>query len=291
MEQNGLLLTRSLCVTHLISAFYWTFSPDFRYDGESHPGWEFVYVQSGSITVTADDMTYVLHSGEMVCHKPHEFHCLRPYHGEAATIILCFSCTGEAMRRFQNRIFSVSGRQRQLLYDIAALGGKLFLPKTPLEIARDGRMDPSPDATELQCQCMQDTIELLLLSLMQAHTTARQQRVGSYEQQLSRETLVSDVIRYLQTHMSEPVRLPDLAAQFPYSLSSIKRLFREETGCGVMEYLSQMRLEQAKELLRTTALSLSEIAAHTGFTDASYLSVVFRRRMGVSPGRWRDGQK
>ena len=85
--QNGTALSSSLHIHHLTSAFYYRLDADFDYPGEAHSGWEFVYVEQGSIRVRANDAAYILKSGEMVCHQPMEFHHLRPYGGPASVII------------------------------------------------------------------------------------------------------------------------------------------------------------------------------------------------------------
>ena len=72
--QSGTRLCSSLHIHHLTSAFYCRLDADFDYPGEAHTGWEFVYVEQGSIRVRANDAAYILKSGEMVCHQPMEFH-------------------------------------------------------------------------------------------------------------------------------------------------------------------------------------------------------------------------
>ena len=282
----GIPLSHEIHVTGLVSAFHAHFDADFRYDGEKHDGWEFVYVESGQIRAKADDKAYILKSGEMVCHKPQEFHSIQPYHGPADVIIFCFDCAGEKMKFFNNKILFINQRQKQYLNDIALGAGSVFLPKGPLEIGRDGHMDRAPGATPIQEQLIKNTIELLILSLLTSDSTERQKRVESYALHLQRKNLTADILTYLQENMSSKVLLSDISKQMSYSPSSIKRIFNEEMGCSIMHYLNDLRIERAKELLQESR-RITEIAQEVGFDTANYFSAVFKKRTGMTPSEYR----
>lgn len=283
----GTPLSQEIQVTHLVSAFTYELPADFAYEGERHPGWEFVYVHSGKARITADDLTYVLKSGEMVCHKPMEFHTIRPYQGAVNITVFCFQCAGEKMAYFNNKILLLAPRQKQYIHDIAEKAAQIFWPKSPLAIAADKQMDCRPDADPAAGQYVKNTIELLILSLMTAESADRRQRSEFYELATQRQTLTADIIHYLHEHIAQPVRLQDISTRFSYSLSSIKRIFRQETGCGVMEYLAHMRIEQAKRLLTESRLPLGEIALNLGFSNVYYFSNAFKKKTGQRPGEYR----
>jgi AraC family transcriptional regulator len=84
-----------------------------------------------------------------------------------------------------------------------------------------------------------------------------------------------------------PVRLETLARELDVHPSHLARSFRESHGCTVGEYVRQLRVARAAELLKSTSASILEIALATGFADQAHLSTVFRKWMGTSPGRYR----
>lgn len=288
MNRKGIPLLEELTIDSLISAFYHEFPQDFAYEGEQHPGWEFVYVEQGNIQIQADRDTYILKSGEMVCHQPMEFHCLRPYGGPAAAIIICFTCESPRIDWFRNKILSLTPRQKQYLNDIAATAEKLLVPKLPLEIARDGCMERSVTATVLQEQIVKNNLELLALSLMMSESTERQDRVERYEQYQHRRNLTAEILTYLQENIHQNLRLEDLSQRFSYSLSSIRRIFKEETGESIMAYLTLMRIEKAKNLLRDTAMSVEAVATAVGYSSIYHFSNVFKTHTGKSPSKYRQ---
>ena len=67
-------LKRSIDIDAIITLHYFEYMKDYVFDGESHDFWEFVFVDSGNLFVTAGDKEVLLASNEMIFHKPNEFH-------------------------------------------------------------------------------------------------------------------------------------------------------------------------------------------------------------------------
>lgn len=288
---KGIALTSEIEVIRLVSDFYYEFPEDFAYEGESHPGWEFVYVETGKVSVGADNATYILKKGEMVCHKPFEFHTIKPYEGKAAVIIICFEVSNEYMEYFNNKIVSVNQRQKQYLNDIANMGRFVFLPKEPLDIVRDGQMDVSPSVSALKLQFIKNAIQLLLLSLMESDMTEKQSRITIYEHVTQRQTLTKKIMEYLNENIDKSVTLEDISSRFSYSLSSIKRIFKEETGNSIIWYLNNLRMCRAKEMLLGSDMSIGDIALSLGFLNIYYFSTAFKKKWGISPAKFRSKRK
>ncbi len=284
---TGTVLRDKIKVTNLKSAFYYDVPHDFVYSGERHSGWEFVYVEKGKVCATAENSKYILKSGEMVCHKPMEFHKLEPYQADATIIVFCFECNDFSMQFFSNKIISVNQRQKLYLNDIVTYAQKLFLPKSPLGISRDGGMERSTEAGIESEQFIKNTIELLVLSLLSSQSTERKKRMESYNQYSHRRTLTTDITEYLNQNLSRIITLDDISQRFSYSISSIKRIFKAQMGCSVMNYLADLRLTRAKELLKDKGNSIEYIANQVGFSNVYYFSNFFKDKVGKSPTEYR----
>lgn len=87
---------------------------------------------------------------------------------------------------------------------------------------------------------------------------------------------------------AEPLKIGDLATSAFLSMSRFSEVFREEVGCAPREYLGQVRIRAAKALLKETDLSISVVAARTGFPDPAYFTRFFRQEVGVSPSEYRS---
>jgi AraC family transcriptional regulator len=92
---------------------------------------------------------------------------------------------------------------------------------------------------------------------------------------------------YVEAHLDDDLSLTvlaDIACLSPYHFS---RSFKRAAGVGLQRYVIQRRLERAKRLLRQTHLPIALIAQEAGFADQSHLTQIFRREIGVTPGRFR----
>lgn len=92
---------------------------------------------------------------------------------------------------------------------------------------------------------------------------------------------------YIENHLSEPIRVEDLARLLYMHPTAFIRYFKHHFGMPPLKYIKCLRLERSKHYLETTGLSISEIAELTGFGDASHLSRDFRATYGISPGQAR----
>ena len=95
------------------------------------------------------------------------------------------------------------------------------------------------------------------------------------------------VRNYVEAHLDEDLSLTVLAGVACLSPYHFSRSFKQATGIGLQRYVIQRRLEHAKRLLRQTHQPLALIAQEAGFADQSHLTQVFRREMGMTPGRYR----
>jgi YesN/AraC family two-component response regulator len=82
--------------------------------------------------------------------------------------------------------------------------------------------------------------------------------------------------------------LKEVANQVYLSPSYFSRLFKEEVGMTFVEYLSFVRVQKAKTLLRVSSLPIEIIANNTGFSNASYFATAFKKLVGKTPREYRE---
>lgn len=99
---------------------------------------------------------------------------------------------------------------------------------------------------------------------------------------------VRKMLLYLEQHAAEPITLEQIAAACGKSPSQAERLFRTETGIPLYRYALDRKISIARQLLTETGMSVKEIAAYLSFSDEFYFSGLFRRKVGVSPTRYRE---
>ncbi|MFM0249119.1 AraC family transcriptional regulator [Paraburkholderia sediminicola] len=93
--------------------------------------------------------------------------------------------------------------------------------------------------------------------------------------------------RWLRAHLSEPLRIADLATHCGFGMRRFHQLFIDAFGETPHRYLQRLRLDTSLGLLSDPRLSLSDIALEIGFGDQSAYTHAFTRRFGLAPGQWR----
>lgn len=98
---------------------------------------------------------------------------------------------------------------------------------------------------------------------------------------------VQQAIAYLYDHFSKPLTLETLAKQLSFSPNYLGSIFKKQMGCTFNEYLNLIRLKHACGLLRSSNLSIKEIANATGYSSIEYFMYVFKQKMMTTPGEYR----
>jgi AraC-like DNA-binding protein len=100
--------------------------------------------------------------------------------------------------------------------------------------------------------------------------------------------LVERVSRFVREHLSEPLELEDLADAMHMSKHHFARKFREESGKTPMRFVTEIRLQVARQLLLNTDLTIAAVAEEVGLNSAAQFSHVFKRHLQITPGSLRS---
>jgi AraC family transcriptional regulator len=92
---------------------------------------------------------------------------------------------------------------------------------------------------------------------------------------------------YIHAHLGEPISIDDIARAAGVASSRFSRMFKSAAGIAPRLYLTEARFERAKDLIRNSRKTLTQIAAESGFTDQSHMNHIFRRRVGMTPKAFR----
>ncbi|WNR43331.1 AraC family transcriptional regulator [Paenibacillus roseipurpureus] len=99
------------------------------------------------------------------------------------------------------------------------------------------------------------------------------------------------ITSYFSSHLSDPISVEDMAERANLSVSRFSFLFKQRYGTSPHQYLLQMRIHHAKELLSNTELSHESISDYCGFADLHHFSKIFKQRTGTTPGEHRKTTK
>jgi AraC family transcriptional regulator len=118
------------------------------------------------------------------------------------------------------------------------------------------------------------------------HYSTQKPKIASYSDGLSQARL-RQVTEYIHQHSAQNPSLMIMAEMVQMSPYYFSRLFKQSTGLTPHQYLLKCRTKDAKRLLKTTNLSIADIAIQLGFVDQSHLNRHFKRHFGVSPSQFR----
>lgn len=110
----------------------------------------------------------------------------------------------------------------------------------------------------------------LLLSEMPYHKVPHIKKLEKARQQI-------------QAHFREELSVEELADSIGLSVSYFRRLFHEAYGCSPMQYIVNLRIENARDLLLSGEVNVTEAALLSGFEDIYYFSTLFKRKTGMTP--------
>lgn len=129
----------------------------------------------------------------------------------------------------------------------------------------------------------QDLLDILLIKLLRRTNFSK--TLASARSSLSPDTVA--VLRYIEAHYREALTLDILAEKVHLNKYHLAHSFSREFGISPINYILKLRLQESRELLRTTNFSLSHISRACGFSSPSYFSQRFRHAEGISPAEYR----
>lgn len=104
-------------------------------------------------------------------------------------------------------------------------------------------------------------------------------------------TGIKEIKSYIDTHYNENIKIPELAKMFAMSNNSLISKFKKTTGLSPSEYLIDMRIKIASDLLVTVDYNISQIISMIGFNNHAFFSKCFKKKMEMSPIEYRKKNK
>lgn len=107
----------------------------------------------------------------------------------------------------------------------------------------------------------------------------------------SQNKMFDSIIFFINLNFMRNITLSDIAHACSCSKSTICHLFKEHAGISTQKYIFNLRIEQAKKLLKTSSLSITDIALMSGFSNSNYFSTAFKKEVGKSPAEYRRNKQ
>ena len=275
-------LSNLISINKIVTIHYFEFQKDFQSGGESHDFWELVYAEQESLLCTADGKEIRLEQGEILFHKPNEFHTLAANGINPPNVfILSFVCKSESIRFFENKKITLSPHLAKFIYSILEEGKRPF--DIPYSDPNLKKMKLLPSPTLGGEQLIKNYLEIFLINLLREQTETEHGNSSFLPWKELSTKPIEDVTAYLKENVYAALSIDDICQKTAYSRAYLFRIFKAKTGKTIMRYFTELKIYQAKQLLRENRLSVGEIAEKLAFSSPDYFIKTFKRLTGLTP--------
>ncbi|NMA94975.1 MAG: AraC family transcriptional regulator [Clostridiales bacterium] len=273
-------------IEKVVSIHYFEYAKDFVFQGEKHDFWEFLYVDKGQAEVMADTDGYKLEEGDIIFHKPNEFHSVWA-NGKIAPnlIVMSFVCNSSAMEFFEGKILRIeTNHEKNILANI--IRERLNTFNTPLYQAISNESIKDEHLIGSQ-QLIRLYLELFLITLIRNNTSIQNQdRISPITRQRVEDDLLNRIIAYMKKNIDKSLVVDDFCYEFAISRTQLKTIFKEKLDTSIMQYFRHLKMTRAKDLIREERYNFSEISEILGFSSVNYFSQSFKKIVGMNPSQY-----
>lgn len=285
MEYTPLKMERLLRIEKLYSLHYFQFAAGYIFPGEKHNFWEMVYIDRGEADIGAGKQVIRLRQGQMIFHRPNEFHSIWANSATGPNImVLSFGCTWGALKTLSGRALTLDAHMRGLLRQLIAEGKQCFGPV--LDISGQRALTPiesAPAGSQQMIALLLEQILLLLFRQTQEGQEAPKQEAPHLTDEQNAADLTNQLTGLMREHLDGSLSFEEICRQSGLSQTALKACFRRYNRMGVMEYYQRLRIEEARRLLREGRLNVTQTAEALGYSSIHAFSRQFKRLMGVTP--------
>ncbi len=293
MNYKSLHLNDVLSIENIYSIHYFEYMSDFSFPGETHDFWEFLCVDKGEVNVFADEMFHSLKKGDIIFHRPNEFHNVKS-NGMIAPnlVVISFSCPSPAMSFFEKKVLQISEPERLLLAQIIqearyAFEGRLDDPYQKELIRSENPRFGGEQLIKLYLQ----QFLLQMIRHYMIHTSPLTPPLAKSVKQKADGAIFSQILEYMEMHVSENLSVAQICKSNSIGRSQLQKLFRSKSGYSAIEYFSRMKIDFAKQMIRERHYNFTQIADALGFSSIHYFSRQFKQITGMTPSEYASSIK
>ena len=270
-------------IKNIMSIHYFEFKSDFSFPAETHDYWELVYIDRGKALITSGNETLTLGRGDIFFHKPQQEHAIASVSDDPPTVfIITFCSSSKDMQFFADKRMIVPTPLRKYIAEMISSGEEAYL-----------LTDDSPYETELikredgligSEQLIKLNLEMLLIKLIRSATFPKIEN----EENRPYDKLTTRIIDILNDSVYSRITVEDIAISLGFSRTHISSVFKENCGKTITEYLTDLKMSEAKYLIRKELYTVSQISDFLCYDNPHYFCKVFKRETGMTTRQYRD---
>ncbi|MEG0094316.1 MAG: AraC family transcriptional regulator [Erysipelotrichaceae bacterium] len=256
-------LVPSLSINEIYGYYYQVRNANYVFPGEKHDFWELSFIDNGILDSTIDDQNFQLKNFDLILYAPGQYHTQSTKeHQSCSYLTILFDMDIKEPERIINRVFTANRDIHNALND--------FIKVSSNETFYDSEL--------MLCYLKELIVKLLqfdFLSLTPIASTPMQQRFEN--------ELLNEVLLYINENIYESLTIEEICHKFSISRSSLQTLFKNNLNIAPKQYISDLKLNKSKLLIKESMYTISEISSKLGFTSIHYFSRKFKQQFGITP--------
>ncbi len=267
-------------VEKLYTVNFFDLSPSFNTSVHNHSDWEFLYVDSGGFDCVIEGESRFIRQGEVLFHQPHEKHRTVCNGKNAASIFnMHFITYSPSMEYFKGKVITVTPTALDTLKKlINECSATYRVSEHPMELSNT----PPLGGEQMTILLLEEFLILLMRDSENGTTNAK-----TPVNQTCSVSQIEEICEYLKANVYWKITLNDLVERFHFSKSFLCEQFKINKGNSPINYFLELKITEAKRLLREDDVTITEIAEKLSFESPEYFSRYFKKCVGRSPRDYR----
>lgn len=293
MAYESITLKQEIIIDQIITIHYFEYMSDFVFTGESHDFWEFLCVDKGTVNVIAGDHPLTLNKGDVIFHKPNEFHNVSA-NGLIAPnlVVISFKSDSPAIRFFENKILQINAEQKNLLGLLIKEAKNTYSCRLDDPYSQK-LIRKSPDKIPFGSeQLIKMYLQQFLINLVRnsSHTKVSHALPKSITQN-EEEHIFNRIVSYMEANLDTQLTIDRICQDTLIGRSILQKTFRDHCGCGAIDYFSAMKITAAKQMIRDGHMNFTQIADSLGYSSIHYFSRQFKKIAEMTPSEYASSIK
>ena len=277
-------LANLISISKIVTIHYHEFDRSFVFEGESHNFWEMVYVDAGNVCIKANGREFFLKQGDVIFHKPNEFHTIKTDKNSAANVfVITFVCSSESMSFFKGKTMPVPVKLKK---HISAIIEEYFGTFNRMK-TNDVKLEIKENPPIGGQQMIRTHLEQLLIMLVRNEQDKHNLRVFPSKESMENH-IVSEMLRIIEENTYGKISVEQICQRLNYSRTYLSKIFKLSTNYTILEYILMNKIREAKKLIRDGKYNFTQISDLLAFDNPHYFSTVFKKIANMSPTDYKN---
>lgn len=263
---------------------YRNYKGKFSKDTDSHDFWEICYVEKGKMECLIGEKSFTLEEGYLLFLEPNTPHVFLQKNKKDKVLCIGFECLSSYIKPLSGQILKATDKQISILHEVFSESENCFFTDNEEQLVQI--KNPTLGCMQIIILLLEHLV-LLSLRLLIGKTSSPLSFLSGRD---FYSALTDKLKQYCIEHVKDKLILNDVCKNIGYSKSFVCKLFKEQTGKTVFEFFNSLKVEHAKELLKNTSMTASQISDELSFSDPKYFNSLFKKHTGLTPVQFRNSR-